>query len=390
MIWVVWVLSGLLIPKIFKRLKLPHILGYIFIGMIVGGHGLDWINESIMNASGQIRECALMIILLRVGLAFVLEDFKTIGRPSFLLAFVPALFEMGAVLILAPILFGISFADALLMGSVLAAVSPAVVMPRMIFLIEEGYGEKKPIPQMIMAGASFDDIIVLVIFSACLTFAQEGKESLSVILNIPISILTGIGFGILMGTILITIIKKVSINATAQIILLCIGALGLLCAEELLEEIFVMSGFLAVICMGIVAGRGLLVEEKKAVSDGVMKIWKVGEVLLFTLVGAEVNVGYVKEAGFAVVCLIALSLLIRSIGVYLCVSDIDLSKEEILFCIISYLPKATVQAGIGGIPLAMGLGSGNLILTMAVMAILITAPLGAILIDGTYEKFLKR
>ena len=380
-------LFGLAGAAVFEKMKLPRIIGMLLVGILIGPYALGLLDPTILSISGDLRKLALMLILLRAGLSLDLGDLKRVGRSAVMMAFVPATFEVLAVVLLAPGILGITRVEAAVMGAVLGAVSPAVVVPRMVRLMEEGRGTKQGIPQMIMAGASCDDVYVIVLFSTFTRMAQGGGARLADFAAVPVSIVLGALVGAVSGFLLNRLFERGKIADTMRIILtLAVGCL-LIALEGWLEGTVALSGLLGVMGMAVMLRR---CGDVKAVSAGIGKLWQAAEVLLFVLVGAAVDIRYTLEAGAGAVLLIALALAIRSIGVALCVAGTRLTKKERLFCVIAYLPKATVQAAIGAVPLAMGLSCGKLVLSVAVLAILITAPLGAIGMDATSEKLLQK
>ena len=380
-------LFGLAGAAVFEKMKLPRIIGMLLVGILIGPYALGLLDPTILSISGDLRKLALMLILLRAGLSLDLGDLKRIGRSAVMMAFVPATFEVLAVVLFAPGILGITRVEAAVMGAVLGAVSPAVVVPRMVRLMEEGRGTKQGIPQMIMAGASCDDVYVIVLFSTFTRMAQGGGARLADFAAVPVSIVLGALVGAVSGFLLNRLFERGKIADTMRIILtLAVGCL-LIALEGWLEGTVALSGLLGVMGMAVMLRR---CGDVKAVSAGIGKLWQAAEVLLFVLVGAAVDIRYTLEAGAGAVLLIALALAIRSIGVALCVAGTRLTKKERLFCVIAYLPKATVQAAIGAAPLAMGLSCGKLVLSVAVLAILITAPLGAIGMDATSEKLLQK
>ena len=379
-------LSGLLLGTICKKVRFPSLFGMIIAGVIIGPYCLNLIDESILNVSSEIRRIALIIILIRAGLKLSLDDLKKVGRPAILMCFLPACFEIIGMIIIAPIMFGISQLDAAILGAVIGAVSPAVIVPRMIKLIDEGYGTKQGIPQMILAGASVDDVFVIVMFTTFTGIAQGQGVSIREIINIPISILLGIIIGFAVGFLLYKWFTKISVSLIIMTIIVLSVSFCLSAVET--ELIFIpFASLIAIMCLGI-AIRKSDVDMAKKLSGQYDKLWTVTEVFLFVLVGASVVIDHAKEAGIKAVILILVVILFRMIGVFVCVIKTKLSIKEKLFCMIAYTPKATVQAAIGGLPLAMGLPSGELILTISVVAILLTAPLGAFGIDLTYKKIL--
>ena len=388
-------LVGLCMAAICQKLKLPRIIGMLVTGMVLGPYVLDFLDSSILSISAELRKMALIIILLKAGLSLNLNDLKKVGRPAILLAFVPASFEIVGYVLFAPIFLEISRIDAAVMGTVLAAVSPAVVVPRMVQLMEEKYGTKQSIPQMIMAGASCDDIFVIVLFTTFLGMAQGVKVSLLRFVNVPVSIFLGILLGAVIGYVLYrffeTAYKHQNYVRNSTKVILVLGVSFLLSAVEgWLDGKVAVSGLLAVVSMACVLKAKCIPAVSKRLSEKFGKLWIAAEVILFVLVGAAVDLRYTAAAGGFAVLVIFLSLIFRMAGVFVCVLGTGLSWKERLFCAISYLPKATVQAAIGSVPLTAGLGCGKMILSVAVLAILITAPLGALGMDLTYKKLLAR
>ena len=388
-------LVGLCMAAICQKLKLPRIIGMLVTGMVLGPYVLDFLDSSILSISAELRKMALIIILLKAGLSLNLNDLKKVGRPAILLAFVPASFEIVGYVLFAPIFLEISRIDAAVMGTVLAAVSPAVVVPRMVQLMEEKYGTKQSIPQMIMAGASCDDIFVIVLFTTFLGMAQGVKVSLLRFVNVPVSIFLGILLGAVIGYVLYrffeTAYKHQNYVRNSTKVILVLGVSFLLTAVEgWLDGKVAVSGLLAVVSMACVLKAKCIPAVSKRLSEKFGKLWIAAEVILFVLVGAAVDLRYTAAAGGFAVLVIFLSLIFRMAGVFVCVLGTGLSWKERLFCAISYLPKATVQAAIGSVSLTAGLGCGKMILSVAVLAILITAPLGALGMDLTYKKLLAR
>ena len=382
-------LSGLAGAYIAQALRLPRIIGMLAAGIIVGPCCLGVLDEKILYISPDLRKLALVIILIKAGLSLNLEDLKRVGRPSLLLSFLPAAFEVAAVTFIAPLLFGISYTEAALLGSVLAAVSPAVVIPKMTELIDSRYGTGKSIPQMILAGASLDDIFVIVLFSTFLTASRSGTLNLSSFADIPVSVLSGIAAGIISGLILSRIMKSMkSLTLPHKVIMILALALLLTGAEDMIKPYFAFSGLLAVISSAAV----VRVKDKDSANEAASftKLWTGAEIILFVLIGAAVDINYTLRAGIPAILLLAFSLSVRSLGVILSLSGTALNRKERLFTVFSYLPKATVQAAIGGVPLALGLSSGSLILSVAVLSIVVTAPLGALLMEVSYRKLLER
>lgn len=382
-------LSGLLLGCLFSKLKLPSLLGMILVGIIMSPYALDLIDESILNISADLRQIALVIILTRAGLSLNLSDLKKVGRPAVLMCFLPACAELAGTVLLAPALLGVSLLDAAIMGSVIAAVSPAVIVPRMIRFIEEGYGTDKSIPQLILAGASVDDVFVIVIFTAFTSLASTGNIKASSFLQIPISIILGILAGMGTGTLLVKFFRSFHMRDSIKLLIILSFSFLLIELQNRLEGIIPISGLLAIMSLGIIINQKYNVLSHR-LSQKYNKLWVAAEIFLFVLVGATVDLKYAISAGISSIVLVLGALLFRMAGVLLSLVSTPLNKKEKLFCMIAYTPKATVQAAIGAIPLAMGLPCGQIVLTVAVLSILITAPLGAICIDNLYAKLLKR
>ena len=380
---------GFSLSGIFNRLRLPGLLGMILTGIILGPYALNLISPDILDISSDLREIALIIILTRAGLNIDIKDLKKVGRPAILMCFVPALFEITAVTLLAPLFFNISYIEAAIMGSVLAAVSPAVIVPRMIHLIDSGYGKDKSIPQLIMAGASVDDIFVIVLFASFMgMYGGEGFNPASLLL-VPVSIISGMGLGIISGFIFVKVFKAIHVRDTVKVLIMLSIAFLFVSLEDFIKPYFPVSGLLAVMAFSATILSTYEVLAKR-ITGKFSKIWVAAEVLLFVLVGAAVDISYLKGAGIASIVFILSALVFRIVGVNVSLLGTSLDKKERIFCSIAYLPKATVQAAIGAVPLAAGVGAGNLILTVAVVAILISAPLGAIGVDNTYKKLLHK
>lgn len=388
-------LFGLLMSELFKKLKLPGIIGMLITGIVLGPYVLNLLDGSILSISSDLRKIALIIILLKAGLSLNIADLKKVGRPAIMMSCVPAAFEILGYIVFAPMVFGITRTEAAVMGAVLGAVSPAVVVPRMVHLMETRYGTEKSIPQLIMAGASCDDIFVIVLFSTFTGMAQNGKADLRGLIDIPIAIVSGIALGAVVGLVLSIFFetayksKKYIRNSVKLIIILGISFL-LITVEIWLENIISVSGILAVVSMACVLKMKSNEVVTKRLSEKFGKLWIAAEIMLFVLVGAAVDISYTMNAGIAAVGMIFLALIFRSVGVWLCIVGTKLNIKERIFCVIAYLPKATVQAAIGSVPMAMGLSCGQIVLSVAVVAILITAPLGAIGIDFTYKRFLRK
>ena len=388
-------LAGLAMAAICERIGLPRIIGMLVTGIVLGPYVLNLLDPSILGISSELRQMALIIILLKAGLSLNLADLKKVGRPAVMMAFVPASFEILAFFLFAPYVLGITRIEAAVMGAVLGAVSPAVVIPRMVQLMENGYGTEKSIPQMILAGASCDDIFVIVLFSTFTNMAQGGSAHVADFINIPVSILLGIALGAVAGYGLSLFFetayaKEHYVRNSMKVILILGMSFFLMSVETWLKGKVSVSGLLAVVSMAAVIRIKCIPKVSKRLSEKFGKLWIAAEVILFVLVGAAVDIRYTMQAGIAAVLMIFVGLMFRAVGVSLCMLGTKLNKKERLFCVIAYLPKATVQAAIGSVPLAMGLPCGQIVLSVAVLAILITAPLGAAGMDLTYDKLLVR
>lgn len=382
-------LIGMSAGWICRKVKLPGLIGMLFTGIILGPYVLNMLDSSILLVSADIRKIALVIILTRAGLTLNLEDLKKVGRPAFLMCFVPATFEMIGMIILAPRLLSVSLIEAAVIGAVVAAVSPAVVVPKMIKLMEDGYGTKQGIPQLILAGASVDDVYVIVMFTAFTSLAQGGNVSVMSFVNIPVSIMFGIIIGIIIGKALAVVWKKLHIRDTVKAAIFLSVALLLVDIEASLNTPITFASLISVMFIGIALKKDRP-EVAFRLSQKYNKMWVWAEVMLFVLVGATVDIGYVAYAGVSAIVIIIGALIFRMAGVALCMAGTKLKLKERVFCMLAYTPKATVQAAIGGVPLSMGLACGNTVLIVAVLAIIITAPLGAFAIDMTYRKLLKK
>ena len=361
----------------------------IITGMILSPYALNLLDPSIMGISADLRQVALVVILTRAGLSLNIEDLKKVGRPAILMFFVPACFEIVGVILIAVPLLGVSVTEAAIMGSVLAAVSPAVVVPRMLRIMEEGYGVKKSIPQLILAGASVDDVFVIVLFTAFTSIESGGEVSPMSFVQIPISILLGVALGLVCGLALIWFFKKFHMRDSVKLLIFLSISFLLIELQNELEGIVPISGLLAIMSMGVALYKWYNVLAVR-LSSKYNKLWVAAEILLFVLVGATVDLNYVATAGLLSVCVVVFAMMFRMAGVFCCLLKTKLDKKERGFCMVAYTPKATVQAAIGGIPLSMGLACGNQVLALAVIAILITAPFGAICIDKLYKKLLKK
>ena len=380
---------GMFMGWICRKMKLPALLGMLITGIILGPYGLDLLDGSILGISAELRKIALIIILTRAGLGLDLSGLKKIGRPAVLMCFVPASFELLGMILLAPKLMGLSVLESAVMGAVLAAVSPAVVVPRMVKLMDEGYGVKEGIPQLILAGASVDDVYVIVLFSTFVGMMQGEGASILKFVNIPVSIFFGIAIGLFLGVLLAYFFKKVHIRDTSKVLIILSISFLLVVIEDKLTTAITFSSLIAVMFIGIgLQKKREAVAKRLSVKYG--KLWVAAEVFLFVLVGATVNIEYLGKVGAKAFVVIIGALIFRMFGVFVCLLGTNLKRKEQLFAMMAYTPKATVQAAIGGIPLALGFACGDTVLTVAVLAIVITAPLGAFAIDLSYKKWLSR
>ena len=379
-------IMGMSLGHICQKLKLPSLLGMLLTGIILGPYVLNLLDPNILAISGDLRKIALIIILTRAGLGLDLSALRKLGRPAILMCFLPATFELLAVLLLAPTLLDLSPLESLILGSVLAAVSPAVVVPRMVKLMDEGY---KGIPDLILAGASVDDVYVIVLFSTFIGMIQGKGANIISFVNIPISIILGILIGLLLGLLLSYFFKNIHIRDTSKVLIILSISLLLVVLEDSLTTSITFSSLISIMFIGIGLKRNReIVAKRLSIKYG--KLWVGAEVFLFVLVGATVNINYLSHVGFKALLLIILALIFRMFGVFVCLLKTKLNKKEKLFAMIAYTPKATVQAAIGGIPLSLGLSCGDIILTVAVLAIVLTAPLGAFAIDLSYKKLLTK
>ena len=380
---------GMSMGWICQKIKLPSLLGMLVTGVVLGPYVLNLLDESILGISPELRKIALIIILTRAGLGLDLSGLKKIGRPAVLMCFVPASFEILGMILFAPKLMGITLLEAAVMGAVLAAVSPAVVVPRMVKLMEEGYGVKEGIPQLILAGASVDDVYVIVLFSTFVGMMQGEGASIIRFINIPVSIFLGIAIGLIIGVMLAYFFKKVHIRDTSKVLIILSISLLLVVIEDRLTTSITFSALIAIMFIGIgLQKKREVVAKRLSVKYG--KLWVAAEVFLFVLVGATVNIGYLGKVGIKAIIVIVGALFFRMLGVFVCLLGTSLNRKERLFTMMAYTPKATVQAAIGGIPLALGLACGDIVLTVAVLAIVLTAPLGAFAIDLSYKGFLAK
>lgn len=381
-------LFGIILGGLFGKLRLPPLLGMIITGIILGPCVLNLIDGTVLSISADLRKIALIIILARAGLNLNIDDLKKVGRPAVLMCFLPATFEIVGMILLAPRLLGLTVPEAAVLGTVIAAVSPAVVVPKMLKIIDEGYGTQKSIPQLILAGASVDDVFVIVLFTSFTGLAANGSFSMLDLVKIPTSIVLGLLVGAVCGIVLSLLFRLVHMRDSLKVIIIISVSLLLVTLENTMTGIIGFSGLLGVMSMGIALQKKRTVAAKR-ISVKFSKLWVAAEVVLFVLVGAALDIGYVKQAGIKTVLLIFGVLIFRMVGVLACVVKTKLTAKERIFCMLAYTPKATVQAAIGSIPLAMGLSCGNTVLTTAVISILITAPLGAFAIDMSYKKLLK-
>lgn len=377
------VLTGMVFATVCEKAKLPRIVGYLLAGIVLGPFVGNQIGETTLAVSGDVRKIALIVILLKAGFSLNLEDLKKVGRSAVCMSFLPATCEMIGYAVLATKIVGCSVLEACIIGSVLAAVSPAVVVPRMVRLMEEGYGTKKGIPQMILAGSSCDDIFVIVVFTSFVNMAQGGNVQIQDFIQIPVSIVLGVALGIVVGIFMQKVFCSVFKETTVQVILV----LAVSCLLVIVEDYVPVSGLLAVIAMACTLHKKM---DTEPIAKAYGEIWKFAEILLFVLVGAAVDIRYLGTVGVRAVLLVLLALVFRAVGVCLSVMKSGLNKKEKLFCVLAYIPKATVQAAIGSVPLSMGLSCGSLVLSIAVTGILITAPLGAFLIDSSYRHLLTK
>lgn len=383
------IIFGLLFGTLCKKIKFPSLFGMILAGILIGPHVLNLIDGSVLNISAEIRKIALIIILIRAGLKLSFEDLKKVGRPAILMCFVPATFEVVGMVLLAPKLLGMTVLEAAILGAVVGAVSPAVIVPRMIKLIDENYGTAQGIPQMILAGASVDDVFVLVLFTTFTSLAQGGEIQLRSFVGIPVSILTGVGAGLLVGVLLVLFFQKLHMRDSVKVMILFAVSFALTFVEDTCGKWIPFASLISIMALG------LMIKKQKQelairMSEKFDKLWVPAEIFLFVLVGASVEIESLKSAGVSAILLIFGVLIFRMLGVLVCLIKTPLNGKERLFCVLAYMPKATVQAAIGGLPLAMGLACGNMVLTVSVIAIMITAPLGAFAIDATYKKCLSK
>ena len=382
-------ICGIIMGKIFKTIKLPPLMGMIIAGVIIGPHALNLIDPELISISADLRQLALVIILTRAGLTLEIDDLKIIGRPALMMCFVPACFEILGTIIIAPRIFGISTIEAAVLGSVLAAVSPAVVVPWMIRIIEKGYGQVRKVPQLILAGAAADDVFVIVMFTSFTAICAGGGASASSFIQVPVSIILGIAAGGAVGYVLTKFFTNFEMRDAIKVVILLSISFGFVFIEDAIEKIIPFSGLLAIMSTGM-AIMHFNKDLAKMFSGKYNELWVGAEIFLFVLVGAEVEVSYALKAGVGAIMLLVFALMFRMTGVFTCTVKTAFTKKERLFSMLAYTPKATVQAAIGAVPLSMGLQCGQLVLTVAVLAILITAPLGAAAIEHSYKRLLQK
>lgn len=384
------VLLGLFSDYLLKKIKLPGLIGMLVIGILFGPYLFNLIQPELLKVSADWRMIALIVILLRAGLELRRDTLNRVGKTALILACIPAILEGAIITFFAPILLGLTYLESAILGSIIAAVSPAVVVPFMIDLIRNKRGTKKGIPTMILSASSVDDVFVIVIFTILLGMytGSEAKPLLK-LLEIPESMILGIALGALAGYMLYQLFERYNLRATKMTLVIVAVSILLTWLEEEMKTKFAMSALLGVMTIGFILLEKSEIRAHK-VSEKLSKIWIFAEILLFVLVGAQVNIHVAWDAGLAGALLIFIGLIARSIGTYLSVMGTDLNVKERLFCVISYIPKATVQAAIGAVPLEAGVKGGEIILAIAVLSILLTAPLGAIGIMMTGNKWLER
>ncbi|MDF9825684.1 NhaP-type Na+/H+ or K+/H+ antiporter [Breznakia sp. PF5-3] len=383
-----WIfLFGMLLSSIFQKLKLPGLVGMMIAGVILGPYVLDIIDGQVLKISDELRQFALVVILTRAGLSLDIKELKKVGRPALLMCFVPACFEILGVIIIGPTLLGLSILESAVLGAVLAAVSPAVIVPRMLKLMKEGYGVKQGIPQMIMAGASVDDVFVIVMFTAFTSLLKSGSMDVLDFVRVPISIVVGIITGLIVGYLLVKLCKCFHLRDSWKVLIMLSISFILLEVQEVIQMYVPMSSLLAIMAMGL-AMHQYYPSLANRLEVRYSRLWSGAEILLFVLVGTKIDISYLEIIGFAVILVLAFGLMFRMVGVMLCLVKTPLKKNERLFTMIAYAPKATVQAAIGALPLSMGLACGEVVLAVSILSILLTAPIGAFLIDRTYKTLL--
>ena len=383
------VLLSLIFAYLFNLLKLPRMIGMLLAGILLGPYALDLIDPSILYISAELRQISLIVILIRAGLSLDLNDLKKIGRPALLLSFIPALFEFIVIMVVAPLFFDITLIEAAIIGAIVAAVSPAIIVPRMIKLMERGYGKKKPIPQLILAGASIDDVFVIILFTSLVQSYQTNTFSIQSILLIPVSLVLGIVLGVLIGVILVKLFKKYHMRDTIKVLIIFSMGFLMIALENSIKDVIMISGLVSVMVLGVTILNQYQILAHRLVNK-FEKIWVVAEIMLFVLVGAVLDISVIPGIGIFAIILVFIGLLGRMLGVMISLIKTKLNQKEKLFVGISYIPKATVQAAIGAIPLSLGFMSGQLMLSIAVLSIIITAPIGAFLMDLSYSKLLDK
>lgn len=383
------ILLGIFSSYLFEKCKLPGLLGMLLLGILIGPYSLNLIDENLLNISADLRKIALIIILLRAGFGIKKEDLISIGKPALKMSCIPGILEGFAIAIASTVLLDFTFIQGGILGFIIAAVSPAVVVPQMINLLNLKRGTDKNIPTLILAAASIDDVFAITIMTVFM--GLYGGKNINIagqILGIPISILLGIGLGIFFAIILIKILKRFNLNTTRKVLIVLATAIFITYLETALEHIITIASLLGVMSLSFI----LMDKEpalSKTLSEGFNKLWSFAEILLFVLVGASVNISVALDAGAMGILLITIGLSFRSLGVWISLRNTNLNLKEKLFCVIAYIPKATVQAAMGGVPLAMGVAAGDTILAISVVAILVTAPLGAICISASSKTLLK-
>ena len=383
------IVLGLLSNKLFEKMKLPGLLGMIIVGALIGPFGFNLLSDEILKSSEDFRKIALIVILLRAGLGIKRQDLKSIGKPAIKLSFIPGVLEGFTIIFISMKLFNFTFIQGGILGFIIAAVSPAVIVPAMLSLMDKGIGEEKNIPTLILAAASIDDVFAITIFSTFMGIYGGSKINIGIkLFTIPLSIILGIVIGSLIGLLLVGVFKRYHIRDTKKMLYILASAILLTTFETLIKSKIEIAGLLGVMAIGFI-----ILEKMPRVGKDMSlkfnKLWVFAEILLFVLVGAGVNIALALDAGIKGILLIIIGLMARSIGVSLSLIGSDLNTKEKLFCILAYIPKATVQAAIGGIPLAMGVESGDLILSLAVLSIIITAPIGAIAIKVSGPRLLE-
>lgn len=382
-------LGGIVLGALFRRINLPELIGMMLAGIVLGPYVLNWLDINILEISAELRSMALVIILTRAGLGLNISQLKSLGRPAVLMCFLPAFFEIAGITLFGPHLLRLSFLESALLGSVLAAVSPAVVVPRMVNLMEKGYGEAKGIPQLVLAGASVDDVVVMVLFSTFLAMMQGQGVSIISFVNVPFSILAGALMGMLLGLVLSKWVHGSTPQSVYAFLILLSLSFMLVATENSLNTSLTFSAYIAIIFLGVAIQR-YAPDWSVELSQIYNNLWIPGQIFLFALLGSSVDINYLPQVGWQALLLIAVGLAFRMVGVLICLLQTNFTQKEKLFTMIAYTPKATVQAAIGGIPLSLGLASGETILAVAVLSIIVTAPLGAFAIDSTYSKLLEK